>query len=120
MWCVRGLKLCLHPPLAVLAEVRLMAQLWLRSGNISCDGNLTAFFLDLWENLPGHIRLGALRADSCFCPPELLALWQQLRLPYVVVAHFEPADSKTHQRQSAVEGDRSAGHRSGRVGIPIA
>jgi hypothetical protein len=84
----RGLKPCLHPLLAVIAEVRLVAQLWLRPGNTSCGGNVTAFFLDLWENLPGHIRLRGVRADSGFCLPDLLALWEQLRLPYVVVAQL--------------------------------
>ncbi len=83
-----GLKPCLHPLLAVLAEVRLVAQLWLRPGNTSCGGNVTAFFLDLWENLPRHIRLRGVRADAGFCLPELLALWEQLHLPYVVVARL--------------------------------
>ncbi len=84
----QGIKPCLHPLLAVVAEVRLVAQLWLRSGNTSCGNNVTAFFLDLWENLPRHIRLGGVRADSGFCLPELLALWEQLHLPYVVVAQL--------------------------------
>jgi len=82
----QGIKPCLHPLLAVLAEVRLVAQLWLRPGNASCGNNSTAFFLDLWEHLPRHIRLKGVRADSGFCRPELLALWEQLKLPYVVVA----------------------------------
>ena len=84
----QGLKPCLHPLLAVIAEVRLVAQLWLRPGNTSCGGNATAFFLDLWENLPRHIRLRGVRADAGFCLPELLALWEQLHLPYVVVAQL--------------------------------
>lgn len=83
-----GLKPCLHPLLAVLAEVRLVAQLWLRPGHTSCGGNSTAFFLDLWENLPRHLRLRGVRADAGFCLPELLALWEQLGLPYVVVAQL--------------------------------
>jgi hypothetical protein len=84
----RGLKPCLHPLLAVLAEVRLVAQLWLRPGNASCGNNVVAFFLDLWANLPRHVRLRGVRADSGFCLPELLALWEQLHLPYVVVAQL--------------------------------
>lgn len=83
-----GLKPCLHPLLAVLAEVRVVVQLWLRPGNTSCGGNVTAFFLDLWENLPRHLRLQGVRADSGFCLPELLSLWEELRLPYVVVAQL--------------------------------
>lgn len=84
----QGLKPCLHPLLAVIAEVRLVAQLWLRPGNATCGNNATAFFLDLWEHLPRHIRLRGVRADSGFCLPELLALWEQLQLPYVVVAQL--------------------------------
>jgi len=84
----QGLKPCLHPLLAVIAEVRLVAQLWLRPGNTACGSNVTAFFLDLWENLPRHICLRGVRADAGFCLPELLALWEQLRLPYVVVAQL--------------------------------
>jgi len=83
-----GLKPCLHPLLAVIAEVRLVAQLWLRAGNSPCGGNVTAFFMNLWDNLPRHIRLQGVRADAGFCLPELLNLWEQLRLPYVVVAQL--------------------------------
>jgi hypothetical protein len=83
-----GLKPCLHPLLAVIAEVRLVAQLWLRAGNSHCGSNTLAFFLDLWENLPRHIRLRGVRADSGFCLPELLELWEALGLPYVVVAQL--------------------------------
>jgi Transposase DDE domain group 1 len=84
----RGLKPCLHPLLAVLAEVRMVAQFWLRSGNASCGSNAVAFFQELWANLPRHIRLRGVRADSGFCLPELLALWEELRVPYVVVAQL--------------------------------
>ena len=89
-----GLKPCLHPLLAVLAEARLVVQLWLRSGNAACGNNVAAFFLDLWDQRPRHIRFRAVRADSGFCVPELLALWEQLRLPYIVVAKLtEPIQS---------------------------
>jgi hypothetical protein len=84
----QGIKPCLHPLLALFADVRLVAQLWLRPGNTRCGNNVTAFFMDLWENLPSHIRLRGVRADSGFCLPELLALWEQLNLPYVVVARW--------------------------------
>lgn len=83
-----GIKPCLHPLLAVIAEVRLVAQLWLRAGNSHCGSNALAFFLDLWENLPRHIRLRGVRADSGFCLPELLELWEGMGLPYVVVAQL--------------------------------
>lgn len=84
----RGLKPCLHPLLAVLAEVRLVAQLWLRPGNAACGNNAVAFFLELWDQLPRHIRLRGVRADAGFCLPDLLALWERLGVPYVVVAQL--------------------------------
>jgi hypothetical protein len=84
----RGLKPCLNPLLAVLAEVRLVVQFWLRPGNASCGSNAVGFFLDLWEHLPRHVRLRGVRADSGFCLPALLELWEGLRLPYVVVAQL--------------------------------
>ncbi len=43
-----GNKPCLHPLLAVLSEVRLVAAFWLRAGNSSCANNVVGFFLDLW------------------------------------------------------------------------
>lgn len=95
----QGIKPCLHPLLAVLAEVRLVAQLWLRPGNASCGNNVSAFFLDLWENLPRHIRLKGVRADSGFCLPERLALWEQLKLSYVVVAQL------SQPMQKIIKGD---------------
>jgi hypothetical protein len=66
----QGIKPCLHPLPAVLAGVRLAAQLWLRPGNTARGGNVTAFFLDLLNNLRGA------RADAGFCLPELPALWR--------------------------------------------
>ena len=93
-----GLKPCLHPLLAVLAEVRLVAQLWLRAGNTACANNVAAFFLDLWEHRPSHLRLRAVRADAGFCTPELLALWERLQLPYVVVAALNLSIQKLLRR----------------------
>jgi hypothetical protein len=83
-----GIKPCLHPLLAVLAEVRVVAQLWLRAGNAPCGSNAVAFLHQLRAQLPRHVRLRAVRADSGFCLPELLALWESWRLPYVVVAQL--------------------------------
>ena len=62
----RGWKPCWHPLLAVLAEVRLVVQLWLRPGNAACGNNVVAFFLELWDQLPRHIRLRGVRADAGF------------------------------------------------------
>ena len=80
-----GTKPCLHPLLAVLSEAKLVVQFWLRPGNSRCGNNAVAFFLDLWENLPRHIRLRLVRADSGLCLPELLDLGEKRKLRYMVV-----------------------------------
>ena len=69
----------------------------------TCGNNTTAFFLDLWHNLPRHVRLRAVRADSGFCLPELLALWEQLRVPYMVAAQLsEPIKTLLRGDQALV------------------
>jgi len=83
-----GTKPCLHPLLAVFSEVRLVAAFWLRAGNSGCANNVVGFFLDLWANLPSHLKLRVVRADSGFCVSELLRLWEQLRLKFIVVARL--------------------------------
>jgi hypothetical protein len=83
-----GYKPCLHPLLAVLAEARLVAQLWLRAGSTNCGNNAAAFFLDLWDHLPRHVRIRVVRADSGFCVGELLEVWERMRLPYIVVGRL--------------------------------
>jgi hypothetical protein len=89
-----GTKPCLHPLLAIFSEVRLVASFWLRPGNCSCGNNVTAFFLDLWDNLPAHLRLRVVRADAGFYLAELLHLWEQLRVPFIVVARLtQPVQS---------------------------
>ena len=83
-----GTKPCLHPLLAVLSEVRLVVSFWLRPGNSSCANNVVSFFLDLWDNLPHHIELRVVRADSGFCVGALLMLWETLKLKFVVAARL--------------------------------
>jgi hypothetical protein len=81
-----GLKPCLHPLLAVLAEAKLCAQFWLRPGNTHCANNLIGFVLELLSNLPRHIRLRLIRADSGFHYDPLLSLFESRGLRYIVVA----------------------------------
>jgi len=83
-----GTKPCLHPLLAICSEVRLVAAFWLRPGNRSCANHVVGFFLDLWDNLPSHLRLRVVRADSGFYVAELLRLWTPLRVTFIVVARL--------------------------------
>ncbi|MEO8166009.1 MAG: IS1380 family transposase [Betaproteobacteria bacterium] len=83
-----GNKPCLHPLLAVLEEAKLVVGFWLRPGNSSCANNIVAFTLELLGNLPRHIRLRLIRADSGFCANTWLALLESQNLRYIVVARL--------------------------------
>jgi len=84
----RGFKKSLHPLLAVIAEVKLVAGFWLRPGNTRCDNNVIAFTLDLLANLPRQIHLRLVRADSGFCHEPWLNLLESQGLDYIVVARL--------------------------------
>src|SRR3954470_21836328 len=81
-----GNKPCLHPLLAVLEEVKLVVNFWLRPGNSSCANNVIGFTLELLGNLPSHVRLRLVRADSGFCQAPWLELLESQRLRSIVVA----------------------------------
>lgn len=83
-----GPKPCLHPLLAVLEEAKLVVGFWRRPGNASCANNVGAVTLEVLANLPRWIRRRLVRADSGFCQPEWLALLEQQRLSYIVVARW--------------------------------
>jgi hypothetical protein len=108
-----GIKPCLHPLLAILSEVRLVAGFWLRPGDTACANNAVAFFRELWANLPKHVRLRVVRADSGFCQAALLALWEELRLKFIVAARLtSPVKSllrrETHWCATDIDGTEVA------------
>jgi hypothetical protein len=96
-----GTKPCLHPLLAIFSEGRLVAAFWLRAGKSSCANNGVSFFLDLWENLPRHLRVRVVRADSGFCVSALLRLWESLRLKFVVVARRSQPLQRVIRKETA-------------------
>ena len=99
-----GTKPCLHPLLAIFSEVRLVAAFWLRPGNCSCANNVVGFFLDLWDNLPVHLRLRVVRADSGFYLAELLRLKSRPRL----VTSIRPGVTRTNPLSSGTSSSSSS------------
>jgi hypothetical protein len=81
-----GIKPCLQPMLAVLSEAKLCAQFWLRAGHAHCSNNLLAFTQEFLANLPRHLRVRLIRADSGFFYDPWLSLLESRRLHYIVVA----------------------------------
>lgn len=84
----QGFRRCLHPLLAVIAEAKLVVGFWLRPGQATCDNNVVGFTLDLLAQLPRHVRLRLVRADSGFCHGAWLDLLESQHLPYIVVARL--------------------------------
>jgi hypothetical protein len=113
----QGIKPCLHPRLAVPAEVRLVAQLWLRPGNTACGGNVTAFFLDLLQ--PARPPAAARGAGRCgLLSARTAGLVGATAFAPCGRGGLEPAHSENHQRRSDLDRNGSPRQGSGPTGIP--
>ena len=69
-----------HPLLALVADWRPVANLWLRSGNAYTSNNVLAFVKLTLENL-GTTKVGTFRADSGFCDKPVVALHKCRSVP---------------------------------------
>ena len=104
-----GLKPCLQPMLAVLSEVKLVAQFWLRSGNAHCANNLMGFTQELFSNLPRHVRLRLIRADSGFQYDPWLSFLEERGLRYIVAADLSVRIQSLIKKQMCWEPTPMAG-----------
>ena len=86
----KGLKPCHHPLIAVLAEVRMVAGYWLRSGNCPDAGHAAELVRSLLDRLPAQIRIGLVRADSGFVDKKLFDLLENRGIRYVVARALAP------------------------------
>lgn len=84
----RGLKPCHRPLIAALAESKLIANYWLRSGNTACVNGAAEFLRTTVATLPKHIRLGLVRADGGFGYESFMGAAETLGLNYIVVARM--------------------------------
>jgi hypothetical protein len=95
-----GLKPCLHPLLAVLAEAQLCAQFWLRPGDAHCANNVLAFTETLLANLPASLSLRLVRADAGFQNDAWISLLENKGLDYIVVADLSVPVKNFIRRQT--------------------
>jgi hypothetical protein len=82
----RGLKPCHRPLIAGLAEAKLIANYWLRSGNTACVNGAAEFLRQTVQSLPSHIRLGLVRGDSGFGDACVQDACEALRLKFIFAA----------------------------------
>ena len=85
----KGIKPSHHPLVAALAEPKLMAGFWLRSGNAHTANNAGEFLANLLRNLPSQIRIGLVRADAGFSSDEFLSVLEAKGMRYIVVAQLK-------------------------------
>ena len=83
-----GLKPCHRPLIAGLAEAKLVANYWLRSGNSACVNGAAEFLRQTLGQMPSHIRISLVRGDAGFGHPSVLEQAEALRLHYIFVARL--------------------------------
>ena len=69
-----------HPLMAFIADVQMVANFWLRSGNAHTANNFEAFLEDTLQNLQGK-QIGLLRADTGFYDKKTFLLLENRPKP---------------------------------------
>jgi hypothetical protein len=80
-----------HPLIAFIADIKLVANLWLRSGDTASSDGFLAFLEDTLAKLKGKI-VSLIRLDSGFCSKEIIDYLEENKMDYIISARFyEPA-----------------------------
>lgn len=84
----RGLKPCHRPLIAGLAQAKLIANYWLRSGNTACVNGAAEFLRQTVSGLPKHIHLQLVRGDAGFGDTSVQQACATLGLKYIFSARL--------------------------------
>src|SRR5512135_3645082 len=84
----RGLKPCHRPLVAGLAQAKLIANYWLRSGNSACVNGAAEFLRQTVAGLPKHIQLQLVRGDAGFGHASVRQACATLGLKYIFAARL--------------------------------
>jgi hypothetical protein len=76
-----------HPLIAFIDDIKLVANMWLRSGNTSSSNNFLAFLEDTLFKLKNK-TVGLIRLDSGFFQADILDYLEQKNMDYVIAAKF--------------------------------
>lgn len=90
-----------HPLLAFVADCRMVANLWLRSGNTNSSSNMYSFLEDTLHKLKGK-KIGLLRADSGFYAEEIFRYLEEREEPinYIIAVRlYNPVQKKISQQR---------------------
>jgi hypothetical protein len=76
-----------HPLMAFVNGIRMVANIWLRSGNNSSANNFIGFLEDTLSRF-GNKKVGLVRLDSGFCQKEIMDYLETKKLNYIIAAKF--------------------------------
>ena len=76
-----------HPLIAFISDVKLVANMWLRSGNTSSANNFLSFLEDTLSKLKNK-TIGLIRLDSGFFQSDILNYLEEKVMDYVVAVKF--------------------------------
>jgi len=76
-----------HPLIAFIADVKLVANMWLRSGNTSSANNFLSFLEDTLSKLKNK-TIGLIRLDSGFFQSNILDYLEEKLMNYIVAVKF--------------------------------
>ena len=86
-----------HPLMAFIAEARMVANFWLRPGNVSSAHNVQQFLESTLDHL-GDMQVGLLRADSGFFSQSFLRTLEAKAIHYIIAARLtRPLQQKLYQ-----------------------
>ena len=89
-----------HPLIAFIADVKLVANMWLRSGDTSSSNNFLSFLEDTLTKLKNK-TIGLIRLDSGFCSNEIFGYLEQKGIDYIVAAKFYQPIQQIISKQQA-------------------
>jgi len=85
-----------HPLIAFIADVKLVANMWLRSGDTSSANNFLSFLEDTLSKLKNK-TIGLIRLDSGFFHSDILDYLEEKVMNYIVAVKF------THPIQRVIQ-----------------
>ena len=76
-----------HPLMAFIADCKMVANFWLRSGDAYTSNNIEAFLEDTFEKLKGK-TIGLFRADSGFYDKKVFSILEARTINYIIAVRL--------------------------------
>lgn len=76
-----------HPLFAFVADLKMVANCWLRPGDTSSSNNIICFLEETFAILEQK-KIGLFRADSGFCSEAIFSFLEGRKVPYVIAARL--------------------------------